>query len=104
MTFVIFHARTSLVGVQFPMLYNECVRVVFFQSFNQLSKGFLLLWRASVCRKLPFIETSLVTDADGIAVVSHGVCPHRVTLRGAYGTTMYRNQVDAAVVLVLAAG
>ena len=121
------------------MPHNECVRVVFFQSFNQSPQGFLLLWRAGVCRKSPFIETTLVTDADGIAVIPRGMRPyliedtpgmnhpvagdvvviadvgkatgtvvttavvHGVTLRGAGGTTMNHNQVDAAVVLVLAA-
>ena len=138
--FLYLKARTSLVGIQFPMPHNECVRVVFFQSFNQSPQGFLLLWRAGVCRKSPFIETSLVADADGVLVIARGVCAHLielsptmhhpvlrdivviadvgkatgtmvttavvhgVALRGAGGTTMYHYQVDAAVVLVLAAG
>ena len=86
------------------------------------------------------VQTSFVTDTDGMSVVTRGMCAHLielsptmhhpvlrdvvviadvgkatgkmvatavvhgVTLRGAGGTTMYHYQVDAAVVLVLAAG
>ena len=114
--------------------------IVLFQSFQKFLQGILLLRCTGICRKSPFIETSLVTDADGIAVIPRGMRPyliegtpgmnhpvagdvvviadvgkatgtmvttavvHGVTLRGAGGTTMNHNQVDATVVLVLAAG
>ena len=94
---------------------------------------------AGITRPPTDVETTLIADADGVAVVAGGMCPylieratgmnytvasnvvvitdvgkatgtmvttavvHGVTLRGAGSTTMNHNQVDATVVLVLAA-
>ena len=96
--------------------------------------------RAGIARPSADVQSSFVTNADGVFVVSGGVCTylvkstprmnypvagdvvvitdvgkatgtmvttavvHGVTLRGAGGTTMYHNQVDATVVLVLRTG
>ena len=113
--------------------------IILFQSFNQSMQGFLLLRCTGICRKSPFIETALVADADGIAIIPRGMRPHLiegtpgmnhpvardvvviadvgkatgtmvttavvhgVTLRGTGGTTMNHYQIDATVVLILAA-
>ena len=43
--------------------------IVLFQSFQKFLQGILLLRCTGICRKSPFIETALVADADGIAVI-----------------------------------
>ena len=113
--------------------------IILFQSFQKLLQSLLLLGSTGITRPPTDIETSFVTDADGVLVMACGMCSHlikrtpcmnhavagdvvviadvgkatgtvvttavfyRVTLRGAGGTTVNHNQVDAAVVLVLAA-
>ena len=67
------------------------IGIVFLQTFQQSLERFFLFRSTGILRP---VTGTMVTTA-----VVYGV-----TLRGGGGTTMNHNQVDAAVVLVLAAG
>ena len=78
------------------MPHHLYLRIIHPQSHQQLKQSIFLLGGTGITRPSSDVETTLVADADGVAVIPRGVCPHRI--EGAAGM----NHTIASDVVVIA--
>ena len=54
------------------------LRIIHFQSLQQLQQSIFLLGSSGIGRPPPYIETSFITDTDAMSIIAGGVCSHDV--------------------------
>ena len=95
--FLYLEARTGLLYArQITVAYHPGFRIIFFQTFQQSLERFFLCQGTGIGRPSTDVQTSFVTDTDGIAVVSGGVCAHLIELSPTMNHPVLRDVVVIA--------
>ena len=83
---------------EFTVAHDLCIGIIDLQASEQGDKGCTLRWRTSVSRTTSFVETTFVTDADGMGIVVAGMSTDHL-----FGTALMELTITSNIIVVATA-